>query len=90
MFGLGATELVIILVILVIIFGLGKLPKAAGQMGEAARNFQDAIKGKNDEIEIGDEEPKAIEDQQATQSLRDSAVSEGRENEEAAADGRAL
>ncbi|MBF0195401.1 MAG: twin-arginine translocase TatA/TatE family subunit, partial [Magnetococcales bacterium] len=34
MFGLGATELIIILVIVLVIFGAGKLPKVMKDMGK--------------------------------------------------------
>ncbi len=48
MFGLGTTELLIILVIIVMLFGLGKLPAAAKQLGLGARNFQKGLKGEDD------------------------------------------
>lgn len=45
MFGIGVTELIIILVIILIVFGAGKLPEIGGGMGKAIRNFKDATKG---------------------------------------------
>lgn len=44
MFGLGTTELIIILVLVLIIFGAGKLPQVGGAMGKGLRNFKDGIK----------------------------------------------
>ncbi len=44
MFGLGTTELIIILVLVLIIFGAGKLPSVGGAMGKGLRNFKDGIK----------------------------------------------
>jgi len=43
MFGLGHWELIIILVIILIIFGAGKLPEIGGGMGKAIRNFKKGI-----------------------------------------------
>jgi sec-independent protein translocase protein TatA len=43
MFGLGPTELIIILVIVLIIFGAGKLPEIGGGMGKAIRNFKKGV-----------------------------------------------
>ncbi len=43
MFGLGPTELIIILVIILIIFGAGKLPEIGGGMGKAIRNFKKGV-----------------------------------------------
>jgi sec-independent protein translocase protein TatA len=42
MFGIGMPELIIILVIILIIFGVGKLPEIGGGMGKAIRNFKKA------------------------------------------------
>ena len=40
MFGIGTTELVIILVIIMIIFGVGKLPSIGTGFGQAIKNFK--------------------------------------------------
>ncbi len=40
--GLGVTELIIILAIILIIFGVGKLPEIGGGMGAAIKNFKKA------------------------------------------------
>ena len=40
---IGVTELVIILVIIVILFGVNKLPKLGKGLGEGIRNFKDSI-----------------------------------------------
>lgn len=56
MFGLGTQELIIILVIVLVIFGAGKLPQVGGALGKGIRNFK---KGMNDESE--EDEPKVIE-----------------------------
>jgi sec-independent protein translocase protein TatA len=44
MFGIGMTELIIILVIILIIFGAGKLPEIGAGMGNAIKNFKGAVK----------------------------------------------
>ena len=51
MFGLGMPELVIILVIIVIIFGAGKLPEIGSSVGRAIKNFKKATT-EPDEIDI--------------------------------------
>jgi len=40
MFGLGPMELVVILTIVVIIFGVGKLPEIGTGLGEGIKNFK--------------------------------------------------
>jgi sec-independent protein translocase protein TatA len=43
MFGLGTTELIIILVLVMIVFGAGKLPQVASSLGKGVRNFKDGM-----------------------------------------------
>ena len=44
MFGLGATELLIILVIVIVIFGATRLPQIGRGLGEGIKNFRSALK----------------------------------------------
>ena len=51
-FRVGPTELIIILVVVMIIFGVGRLPEIGGAMGKAIREFRSTISGtKNDDTE---------------------------------------
>ncbi|ACZ41834.1 twin-arginine translocation protein, TatA/E family subunit [Thermobaculum terrenum ATCC BAA-798] len=45
-FGLGAPELIIILVIVMLVFGVGKLPEVGGALGRGIREFKDNLTGK--------------------------------------------
>jgi len=46
---IGVTELIIILVIVVILFGVNKLPKIGKGLGEGIRNFKDSIRSGHDD-----------------------------------------
>ncbi|PZC46243.1 MAG: sec-independent protein translocase protein TatA [Chloroflexi bacterium] len=46
-FRLGPTELIIVLVIVLLIFGAGKMPQIGGAMGKAIRNFKSGISSKD-------------------------------------------
>ena len=48
MFGLGTTELIVILILVLIIFGAGKLPQVGKSLGEVLRNFKDGVKDGSD------------------------------------------
>ncbi|MDH5565912.1 MAG: twin-arginine translocase TatA/TatE family subunit [Myxococcales bacterium] len=51
MFGIGTTELFIILGILVVLFGARRLPELGAGVGKAIRNFKAGISGK-DEVDV--------------------------------------
>ena len=59
MFGLGVTELILILVIVLIVFGVGKLPEIGSGLGEGIKNFRKAY-GDSKAIDVTpDQEPGA-------------------------------
>jgi len=51
MFGIGMPAMIIILVIVLVVFGAGRLPEIGAAMGKSIKNFKKATEGK-DEIEI--------------------------------------
>ncbi len=57
MFGIGMTELLILLVIVLVIFGAGKLPEIGAGMGKAIGNFRKSVREPN-EIDITPSEEK--------------------------------
>lgn len=56
---LGPTELIIILVIVIIIFGVGKLPEIGGALGKGIKEFRSA----SQDIEEAKEEVKSLSDE---------------------------
>jgi sec-independent protein translocase protein TatA len=64
MFGFGVTELILILLIILVIFGAGKLPEIGAGLGKGIKNFKKATTGEDEidvtpekkEIEEGDED----------------------------------
>ena len=63
MFGLGTSELIIILVIVMLIFGVGKLPQIGEGLGKGIKNFKKAARDAEDAMDITPDENKdKIED----------------------------
>jgi len=55
MFGLGTSELVIILVLVLVVFGAGKLSSIGGALGKGIRSFKEGV---GEVTETKKEEPK--------------------------------
>lgn len=60
MFGIGMPELIIILVIVLIIFGAGKLPEIGSGIGKGIRNFKKATS----EVDSDDNEKQKLENKE--------------------------
>lgn len=60
MFGLGIPELLILLVIVVLLFGAGRLPQIGAGLGEGIRNFRKSMKEKN-EVDVTPPKPEGKE-----------------------------
>ncbi len=61
MFGIGMPELLIILVIILIIFGAGKLPEIGGAIGKGIKNFKKSFQD-SDEVENTEDHRKINDD----------------------------
>jgi sec-independent protein translocase protein TatA len=62
MFGsLGTTELILILAIVLLIFGVGKLPQLGRGLGQSIREFKSSLSGEDAE----DETAEALEEESA-------------------------
>jgi len=53
MFGMGGSELMLIMVVFLLFFGANKIPEIARGLGKGIREFKDAASGIQDEIEKG-------------------------------------
>lgn len=52
-FGLGTTELLIILFIFIILFGVGRLGTVGGALGQSIRDFRESLRpNKKDELNL--------------------------------------
>ncbi|MGB3903600.1 MAG: twin-arginine translocase TatA/TatE family subunit [Anaerolineae bacterium] len=58
---IGMPELLIVLVIIIIIFGVGKLPEIGGALGKGIREFRTASQGLESEEKSTEEENKEEE-----------------------------
>lgn len=57
-FNLGGPELVFILVVVLIVFGAGRLPDVLGQLGRGVRTFREEIGGERGTETASAERPK--------------------------------
>ncbi len=64
---LGALEIVLILVIILIVFGVGRLPQVGGAIGKSIREFRKAREG---EDEKGKDVAKATEKEKETKDTK--------------------
>lgn len=49
MLGFGPTEMVLILVLVLIVFGAGKLPQVFGSLGKGIKEFREASEGTSEQ-----------------------------------------
>jgi sec-independent protein translocase protein TatA len=65
MFGLGAPELLLILIIALVVFGPGKLPAIGGALGKSLREFKDAMNAveQDDKKEKNSSEAVTVQDE---------------------------
>ena len=54
MFKLGGMEWIIILVIVLLLFGPGRIGKIAGELGRSIKNFREGLGAKEDQAEESD------------------------------------
>ncbi|MFC1973800.1 twin-arginine translocase TatA/TatE family subunit [Chloroflexota bacterium] len=70
---IGGPELAIVLVLIFVIFGVGKLPQVGGAFGKAIRSFRKGQLGDEDEI-VGEVEEAPKPKKRATKSKANSGA----------------
>jgi len=60
---LGPTELVIILVIVLLLFGVGRLSRIGGELGRGISEFRTGLKGDDEESEAAPEKETSAENE---------------------------
>ncbi len=63
--GLGGWEWIIILVIVVIIFGTGKLSQVGGALGKSIREFRNASTGVDESDDVSSSDEESVSDSKA-------------------------
>ena len=78
--GIGVWQVVLILVIVLIIFGAGKLPRVMGDVAKGIKNFKS---GMNEEPSAGSEDAKPVDEKKSDQVLEAEAVETESKKEDA-------
>ncbi len=50
--GISIWQVLIVLLLVLVLFGAGKLPKVMGDLGKGLRNFKDGLKGEGDDNKL--------------------------------------
>ena len=58
---LGFPELVIILVIIIVLFGVNKLPRLGKGLGEGIKNFKDSVRSSDDDSQTDETKKQPVE-----------------------------
>lgn len=56
--GLGTPEIIIIGVVIILLFGVGRIGKIAGELGGGIRSFKEGLKGGDEKTEEEEKNPK--------------------------------
>lgn len=51
-FTLGPTEMIIILILVILLFGVGRISKVAGELGKGIREFRNGITGDDKDLPV--------------------------------------
>ncbi|HKU37930.1 MAG TPA: twin-arginine translocase TatA/TatE family subunit [Polyangiales bacterium] len=70
---IGVSELIVILLILMLVFGASRLPKLGESMGKAISNFKRAVSS-NEDIAVSEVERKRLQEKKAGTEVTDAEV----------------
>ncbi|RUM29244.1 MAG: twin-arginine translocase TatA/TatE family subunit [Aquifex sp.] len=69
--GISMTELIVILAIVLLLFGAGRLPEAGRALGEGIRNFRKALSGETESVkEVKAEDVKTEEKKEEVKEVK--------------------
>jgi sec-independent protein translocase protein TatA len=68
---IGVPELIIILLVVVLLFGPGRIGKISGELGKGIRAFRDGISGKDSQEEKEPEVVKAAEEKEEAEVVKE-------------------